>query len=215
MNHYQYILWDWNGTLIDDTGTCFEILCTILETYGKAPTTYDTYLRDFRFPIKAYYEGLGFDFSIESYDAIANDFITEYRKRQYNCDLHTYVKAILHTLHNQGQTQFILSAFNQGMLEEAVTFFNIDQYFSGIVGQQDLYANSKIESGRKLMRQFKLAPDQGLMIGDTTHDYEVAQDIGVDCLLISDGHQARETLDACGVTVLDSLGEVLAWLDGR
>ena len=145
MSQYHYIIWDWNGTLIDDTRTCYDILCTILEKYGKPSTTYDTYLRDFRFPLIEYYEGLGFDFSVESYDDIANDYIALYRKRQYTCQLHTGTEQTLSEISQRGHQQFILSAFNQAMLEQAIAFFGLQDYFNSVVGQQDLYANSKID----------------------------------------------------------------------
>jgi phosphoglycolate phosphatase len=215
MKHDQYIIWDWNGTLINDTRTCYNILCAILDKYGKGPTSYDTYLRDFRFPLIEYYEGLGFDFSVESYDDLANDYIALYRERQYTCQLHTGAETILSEISQRGHKQFILSAFNQAMLEQAVAFFGLQDCFSAVVGQQDLYANSKIDLGRQLIQAHELDPQCGLLIGDTTHDYEVARDIGVDCLLISGGHQASETLNDCGGTVLNNIGEVLPWLNGR
>ncbi len=49
-----------------------------------------------------------------------------------------------------------------------------------------------------------------LLIGDTIHDFEVAREIGADCLLIANGHQSKGRLLTCGVPVLNSLTELLA-----
>jgi phosphoglycolate phosphatase len=46
------------------------------------------------------------------------------------------------------------------------------------------------------------------MIGDTVHDYEVAQAMGTDCILISSGHNSRERLENTGALVLDSPLEI-------
>ena len=55
-------------------------------------------------------------------------------------------------------------------------------------------------------------PAEVVMIGDTVHDFEVAQAMGTDCILISNGHNSRERLEKTGVLVLDSLEEVIGIL---
>ena len=47
-----------------------------------------------------------------------------------------------------------------------------------------------------------------LIIGDTTHDYEVAQTFGIGCLLVCGGHHGRDKLKQCGASVFDSLSEI-------
>ncbi len=54
-----------------------------------------------------------------------------------------------------------------------------------------------------------LEPGQVLLIGDTTHDFEVAQSLGCDCLLVARGHQCEGKLADCGVPVLGSLLELV------
>ncbi|WP_081804819.1 HAD hydrolase-like protein [Draconibacterium orientale] len=43
------------------------------------------------------------------------------------------------------------------------------------------------------------------MIGDTNHDFEVAQQLELDCILVADGHQSKERLEATGAKVIDEL----------
>ena len=49
--------------------------------------------------------------------------------------------------------------------------------------------------------------DNILLIGDTTHDLEVANGICIDCLLISEGHQNKERLLKLGIPVMNNLTE--------
>ena len=77
----------------------------------------------------------------------------------------------------------------------------------------NLYGQSKRELGRTLLRRLALDPAALLLIGDSLHDHEVAQDLGVRCLLIAQGHQSHARLARSGAPVLDSLADVPAWLE--
>ena len=50
---------------------------------------------------------------------------------------------------------------------------------------------------------------EAVFIGDTRHDAEVAGEIGVDCILIPNGHHTVERLRKCDCTVIGSLSELL------
>ena len=65
---YKHIIWDWNGTLIDDAWLCVEILNNILEKRGLNAITIDDYREHFTFPVRDYYVKLGFDFSVEPFE---------------------------------------------------------------------------------------------------------------------------------------------------
>ena len=211
-NQYTHIIWDWNGTLVNDTQVCAQVLNAILAKYGKASTTFAQYRQAFSFPIAAFYEGLGFDFAKESYDEIADDYIDIYARRQFECQLHVGVPQILQACQDLGLGQSILSAYHQTMLEEAVQHFQIAQHFARIVGRQDFHAKSKISLGRTLLHELNIPAQQVVMIGDTSHDFEVAQDLGIHCLLISNGHQHPDQLPHCRVPVLTSIREVADWV---
>jgi len=207
----KHIIWDWNGTLVNDCQVCAQVLNAILAKYGKPRTTFAQYRQTFGFPIAAFYEGLGFDFSRESYDEIADDYIDIYARRQFECQLHAGASQVLQACQDLGLSQSILSAYNQRMLEEAVDHFQIAHYFARIVGRQDFHAKSKIHLGRTLIQSLGALPRQVVIIGDTAHDFEVARDLGTHCLLISDGHQHPDRLQHCGVPVLKSIHEVSDW----
>ncbi|MDR3625646.1 MAG: HAD hydrolase-like protein [Ignavibacteriaceae bacterium] len=62
------------------------------------------------------------------------------------------------------------------------------------------------------MKKIGNSKEEVLLIGDTVHDFEVAQEIGADCLLIADGHQSHKKLSACGVPVLDNINKLYDFL---
>ena len=69
-----------------------------------------------------------------------------------------------------------------------------------------------VSGGFALIDTFSLDPKQTLMVGDTSHDAEVARELGVDCVLIAQGHQAIERLENQGCIVVDSLDSLLSVL---
>jgi len=75
------VIWDWNGTLIDDVWLCLDILNSILCSHEKPIVSRDQYIDLFKHPVKQYYEELGFDFSRVSFvarDAVARAFVEMY-----------------------------------------------------------------------------------------------------------------------------------------
>lgn len=212
MTRYHHLIWDWNGTLLNDVQTCVEVLNRLCRKYHKNPTTYDFYLQEFDFPVERFYKTLGFDFSQESYDQVARDYIALYTERQRQCSLHSHARSSLEHCTQLGLNQSILSAYHQSLLEEIVKDFNIHDYFDHIMGLSDLHAKSKVAVGHDLIKRLECPPQQVLLIGDTTHDHEVAQNLGVDCILIQNGHQHPDRLQACGIPVLTGLDQVPIWL---
>ena len=208
MINCRHIIWDWNGTLINDSWVCVEILNTLLLQYGKETTTHDTYLKEFGFPVAAYYEHLGFDFSVDPFDTIADEYIDRYSTRQYECDLYEGADTVLEALNRIQVPQSILSAYHQDYLTEAVTKFKVSHFFQHIKGREDHYATSKVEAGHDLIGRLGLRAEQTLLIGDTLHDLEVANALGTQCILISRGHQTADRLANANVLVVDDISQI-------
>ena len=90
-----------------------------------------------------------------------------------------------------------------------VAFHGIDHLFSDILGTGDIYARSKVEIAKKWMAEKGVSGNEVLFVGDTTHDFEVAQSIGCECVLIARGHNSRAALEKTGAKVIDSIGELI------
>jgi phosphoglycolate phosphatase len=208
LGKYRHVIWDWNGTLIDDAETCVEVLNELLHRRGKTPVTYEQYREIFDFPIKDYYVRLGFDFNAESFDDVAHEYIGSYREKQFKCSLHEGAVDALESCRDLGLTQSILSAYHQDLLEEVTQRFHIQDFFIKLVGRDDLYAHSKIDNGIELLAELGFSGEQVLLIGDTIHDYEVAQAMSTDCVLIANGHQRQGRLKKCGARISKSMKEI-------
>jgi len=207
MQHYDWIIWDWNGTLLDDVELALEVANGMLARRGLPVMDLERYRAIFDFPVERYYRAAGFDFDREPFHVLAGEFISEYNRRVGEAALHGEVPAVLSRINEAGLSQAVLSASRQQSLEEAVARFGVEEHFAALQGLPDHFAVSKTEVGRRLVRRLGLSGERTVMVGDTTHDAEVASEMGVRCVLIAGGHQSAERLERCAVPVYRTLSE--------
>ncbi len=203
------IIWDWNGTLLNDLDVCISSINVLLKKRNLPLLNKKVYKEVFSFPVKDYYEAVGFDFSKEDFSIPAHEFIDLYEKNVKNCSLHLAVKRVLQYFKDKGIRQFVLSAMHQNMLEQTLDYNGILSYFDGIAGLNDHYAVSKIERGRQLIEEFQIEKNDAKIIGDTIHDFEVARELGIECILVADGHQSKERLKTTGTNIVSSLDQLI------
>lgn len=210
LSQYKHIIWDWNGTILSDLDMCISIINKLLEVNQLPLITTEKYKEIFTIPVENYYKAIGFDFQKKSFAVVGKEWMDEYERRKYNdAIIHPAVKEIIKKIHDKGQSQSILSAYMQDTLEELVDHFKLSKFFDHLVGAGDIYAYGKVEQGKILMKKLGLKNGESILIGDTIHDFEVAQEIGADCLLTAEGHQSYERLSATGCKVVHSLNELL------
>ena len=205
------ILWDWNGTLVEDVAYTVGINNGIFPALGYAPITIEGYRKDFRFPIKAYYDTLGI--SDEDFRYIAKTWNAIYVERFNEVPLGPHRLEVVRRFHDLGVRQVIISASQHDQLQEQVAHFpELQGMFDQVLGIHDVYAASKVQLAKDFIAHDGVDPKDVMFLGDTTHDAEVAAAIGVRCCLISGGHQNDEVLATAGVPVLKDVREVFAIL---
>lgn len=205
----QAIIWDWNGTLLDDVDECIRCINRVLQQRNLPLLTKQVYRRIFTFPVKEYYRAAGFDFEKEDFEIPAMEFIRCYHQLLKDSNLFHNVVGVLQQFKDKGIAQSILSAMEHDSLVSSLKDKNIYGYFDFVSGINDHYAHSKTEVGRELMEKMPFGKNEILMVGDSLHDLEVADKLGIDCLLIAKGHQSKERLTARTENVIDDISGIL------
>ena len=208
LNHIRCIIWDWNGTLLDDVELCVQTINEMLDKRDLQTLSLSGYKDVFSFPVKNYYQKIGFDFRNEPFEIPALEFTERYNDQVIGCQLHEDSFRILSYFHSIGIRQFILSAMKQDILEECLNHFRISHFFEHVSGLDNHYAVSKLENGHRLISDLKLDVADLVLIGDTVHDFEVANALGCPCILLANGHQSKEVLQATGASVIDRLSQL-------
>jgi len=205
---FDAVIWDWNGTLLNDVVVVVETINQLLSDRNLPQLTVGKYLDVFTFPVRDYYSKIGFDFQNEPFEIPALQFITIYNEVVTLCGLYDEVVPVLTGFQNRGIRQFILSAMEQNQLVRTVSDNGISHFFDDLYGLDNHYAHSKVDNGKLLIRNNNLNPDRTLLVGDTIHDFEVARSIGCSCILIANGHQSKARLLSTGARVVDNLNQI-------
>jgi phosphoglycolate phosphatase len=211
--HYKHVIWDWNGTLLNDTWLCVEVLNGLLDRRGRGPITNEDYRQNFGFPVVHFYDYLGFDTDEDSFAQVSREFIDDYEARWFEeCELHSEAAEVLSDLAKLGISHSVLSAAKQEALNSGIQHFGIREHFIGLVGTDNIYAEGKVAQGRHWIEQLNWSPEEIVLVGDTLHDFEVAEAIGTHCILMGHGHHTSERLAETGAPVVHSLRELVKLL---
>lgn len=202
---YDYIIWDWNGTLLDDVGAAMNSVNDMLEKRGMEKIDLVRYKECIGVPIIRFYEEI-FDLEKEDYNEILREYNAGYLSHLAECDLSEGAREMLEHFRSQGCRQIIVSSSHNGQLLENAEKYGIKDYFEEILGSEDFLADSKIERAIEYLE--KHPKEKVLVIGDIAHDYEMAEELGADCALLTSGHEKLERLKESNAKIIDSLLEL-------
>ena len=205
-----YILWDWNGTLLDDTEAALATLNEMILARGGQPIGMEFYRDHFAFPVRPFYDKIGIVAHDEDeWNGIAREYHEVYGRQPKK--LNPLAVTALEMAKEAGCRQSIVSALRQDLLEADMARNGVTKYFERICGSDNLDGASKLERARVLLRTLNDTVPSGthfVLIGDALHDKEVADAIGVDCILCAQGSHAAWRLRAVaptGETLVDAL----------
>ncbi len=204
----KYVIFDFNGTVLDDVDVCLKAENHTIEHFGlkRDPLTRDEYLHIFTFPVKDYYERVGFNWNEFSYEEVGRYWFDWYCALKNEYRLHEGVIELLKENRSKGLKNILLSASSLVELKKQLEELNIAEYFDEVLGLGNIYAGSKEDIALDWIKDKD--KDECIMLGDSLHDLEVAKAMGVKCILIARGHQARDILTANWEDVVDDITEV-------
>jgi phosphoglycolate phosphatase len=209
------IVWDWNGTLLNDVDLSFQCMNRLLAKNGLTKLKdLDAYRSVFEFPVEKYYQTVGFDFNKTPFSDLAHDYMADYQDKSYTCNLFADVLDTINKASDLGFYQAVLSASHKDYLLAQISNLRMESKFDSIWGIEDIYANSK-EAIAHAFKETCTLDDEIWFVGDSLHDFEVANSIGANCILVSTGHQNRNRLSQANVKIVDSLKEGLDYIYER
>jgi len=203
------IIWDWNGTLVNDTPVAHSTFNHLLETKVGRSISLDGYREIYQHPIENMYRSAGFDLELHSYELLSHEFHLRYAELSVEIGLQHDSLTTLDWFRSRSCRQFVLSALPHDLLIEAVTKFEVGEFFEEISGLADNLGRGKIHTGVVLLETQKLDPLETVLIGDSSHDAEVADALGVSCILVARGFESRSRLEQNRYPVASDFSEAL------
>lgn len=206
LKNYAHIIWDFNGTLINDLDLGIELQRIMLEEAGKKAPSREFYLDTFDFPIIDWYERLGHD--ISKYSQLADIWNNLYYEKADSCPLNEGIADLLAAISAAKIPQSILSASNMVLLGRLLSALGIAKYFDHVYASENNLAEGKLHLCRRLKEEIGLPGEKMLLIGDTTQDFLTAEKIGCDCALVALGHQSYSRLQKVTSSVFADFSEL-------
>lgn len=209
-----HVVWDWNGTLLDDNQAVLDSVNQVCAGFGRPSITMDFWRDTFSRPLVACYERLlERQLSAEDWVRLDKTYHEAYRAVLDTCALATGVPTALHGWAATGGTQSLLSMWFHHELVPLITQFGLLELFARVDGLRvDTGGGSKAEHLIEHLAALRLDPAEVVLIGDVVDDSDAAEAAGAACVLVTTGMMSRRKLAATGRPVVDSIPEALALL---
>lgn len=210
--HRTHLVWDWNGTLLDDNAAVVGATNAAFGEVGLEPITLEQYREMYCIPIPRFYERLmgrlptGAEW--ERMDAV---FHTYYTEQRLTCGLTEGAAELLAEWELAGHSQSLLSMYGHEHLVPVVRGYGIERHFVRVDGRTGPSGGSKaLHMERHFAALDGLSPEHTVIVGDAVDDALAAARIGARAVLYTGGSHSRASLEAAGVPVVDSLTEATA-----
>ncbi len=204
----KIVFWDYGGTILDDCCISVQSINDLLENRRLKNITIEEYRELYGFPIIEFYEKIGFDFEVESFDKLTGSFFDLYNPRCSIASLREGAEKALIFFKSAGYKQVILSSVKTLVLKKQLRYYHILDYFDEIIALDKTYNETKLDKILKYYNIHKGEITESILIGDTIQDFEISKKITSKCYLVNGGHISKSRLLETGATVIDKFEEI-------
>lgn len=208
----RHLVWDWNGTLLDDLPAVVAATNASLATVDGPTITACEHRRRFRRPISDYYsELLGRPVDEAEFARLDKIFHDAYQSGLARCEL---AAGATEALAAWRDSQSLLSMWFHADLVVTVAARGLAGHFCRVDGLRCAVGGGLKEPHlREHLRTLKLAGTDVVMIGDTVDDARAAASVGARCVLYAGGFSGVDQLRATGAPVVDTLAAAVSLAD--
>jgi phosphoglycolate phosphatase-like HAD superfamily hydrolase len=209
----KHLVWDWNGTLLDDLTLVVAATNACLAGVGGPQVTAEEHRRDFRRPIVDYYAFvLGRAVGPDEFKRLDDAFHDAYRAGMAAC---TLTADALDAMTDWAGTQSLLSMFFHDELVREVARHGLTTRLSRVDGLPGTIGGHRKASYLAAhLAALDLPGSAAVLIGDSVDDSEAAASVGADCVLYAGGFTDLALLKETGRPVASTLVEAVAFARG-
>jgi phosphoglycolate phosphatase len=211
---FDLVVFDWDGTLFDSTALIVQSIqaaCRDLDL----PVPDDTQASwviglSLRSAMEHAVPGL----LPELYPRLVERYRHHYHERRHALTLFPGVLGMLHALKTRHHLLAVATGKNRLGLDEALETAELKGVFDGTRTADETRSKPDPLMLHELMRQFGVDPERTLMVGDTTHDLQLAANAGTPCVAVSYGaHHPSEFDVHAPLFTAQTVAELAGWLD--
>lgn len=207
MKKYSLIIWDFNGTLVDDVDAALGAVNDMLQKRGQPKIDLNEYRSAVDIPIWKFYETVFEEGTITPEEAI-EEFAMGYERHLKSEPLMEGAKDVLDHFKSCKIKQIVLSASHIDKVKSRLQSLGVAGYFDSILGRSDDFVGDKSYLAKQYLCKNKVTASEVLVIGDCSNDFDMAEHLGCDCILCTKGHHSRKEMKRTSACVIDSLCEI-------
>lgn len=207
MKKYTTIIWDFNGTLVDDVYAALGAVNDMLLRRNQSAITINEYYKAVDTPIWKFYEQVFIPDTITPAEAIA-EFDSGYEKHLKPQPLMSGAVDVLLHFQKVQKHQIVVSASHIDKVSLRLKELEVSQFFSAVLARTDYNAGDKTYLAKQYFEENSISPEDVAVIGDCVADWQMAQSLHCDCILNTKGHQSRREFAVTDAVIIDSLSEL-------
>jgi phosphoglycolate phosphatase-like HAD superfamily hydrolase len=203
-----HLVWDWNGTLLDDLTLVVEATNTAFTAVGGRSVDPDEHRRVFRRPVAEFYaEILERAVDADEFGRLDRIFHDAYRVGLTTTSLAADAKEAMRSWPG---SQSLLSMWFHEELVPAIETYGLDGMFTRVDGLRTLVGGD-LKAGHlaRHLAELGVSGDQAVLIGDSLDDGAAADSVGAASVLYTGGFTDPARLRASGRPVADTLVEAV------
>ena len=210
---FELIVFDWDGTLMDSTNAIVASLQAAAKDIGVAPPSDE---------MARHIIGLGLldamrlaipDLHEERYRELGERYRYHYLAQAHELRLFEGIVELMDQIDDAGHNLAVATGKTRKGLDRAFSVSGLGERFRASRCADECHSKPNPQMLEELMDEFGVLPEVTLMIGDTTHDLQMAQNAGVSGIGVAYGAHPREALETCGALYCaENVAELAEWL---
>lgn len=202
----SHLVWDWNGTLLDDLPIVIKAVNRSIGAFGLNPITADVYRDHYTRPVRHFYDALfGRSVSDEEWLRLNTTFHDAYFELAATVDLAPGAREGMDMLANAGWTQSLLSMSPQDWLEKIVDRLGVTDQFEIVDGLSGPTGGLKAAHLEEHLRYLDLDGAGVVVVGDTPDDVAAARHVGARPVLFHGGSHHIDVLEREQVPIAETI----------
>lgn len=213
---FDLIVFDWDGTLMDSTNVIVSSIQGAARDMGLLEPLAEDARHVIGLGLSEALEYLFPDLSPQQFGSMMDRYQHHYFTYGKSLPLFEGVTEIIETLHVDGFLLAVATGKGRAELNSALESSELGVYFHASRCADETFSKPHPAMLLELMEQFGVEAGRTLMIGDTTHDLQMAINAKVAGLGVAYGAHSRENLNALApLDCVNNIRELHSWLNAN